>query len=53
MYKIFHSWFTLHIFVSFMEKGPFAEFYGLFDRFSQTYEVCLDVAHVIQANEHT
>ena len=39
MYKIFHPWFALHIFVNFMEKEPFAQFYGRFDRSSRTYEV--------------
>ena len=39
MYKIFLHWFALPNFVNFMEKEPFAQFYGRFDRFSQTYEV--------------
>ena len=39
MYKIFIHWFALPNFVNFMEKEPFAQFYGRFDRFSQTYEV--------------
>ena len=30
MYKMFHSWFPLHIFV---EKEPFTQFYGRFDHF--------------------
>ena len=39
MYKIFHPWFALHIFINFMEKEPFAQCYGRFNRFSPTYEV--------------
>ena len=39
MYKVFHPWLALHIFVNFMEKEPFTQFYGCFDLFSQTYEV--------------
>ena len=39
IYKIFHSWFDLHIFKNFMEKEPFGQYCGRFDRFSQTYEV--------------
>ena len=44
-----------------MDKVPPTIFYGVFDHFSQTYEVmefwmielCLNVRHVIHANEHT
>ena len=56
MYKIFLSWFALHIFVSFIEKEPFAEFYGLFDRFSQTYEVAkflIDLIVSRRSSRHT
>ena len=61
MYKTFHSWFSWNIFVSFMEKEPFPQFYGRFDHFSWIHEVvkflmiklCLDVSDVIHANEHT
>ena len=61
MHKIFHSLFVLHIFVTLIEKEPFTQFYGRFDRFSQAYKVPkflidLIVSHVvdvIHANEHT
>ena len=62
MYKIFHPWFSLRIFVNFMEPfmEPFTLFYGHFDHFSWTYEVakfwmiksCLDGSDVIHVNEH-
>ena len=32
--QIFHPWFSLHIFLNFMEKELFTQFYGCFDRFS-------------------
>ena len=51
----------MHIFVTFMKKEPFTQFYGRFDPFSWTYQVakfsmiklCLDVSGVLHANEHT
>ena len=36
-----HSWFSLHIFVNFMEKEPFTQFYGSFDHFTWSYEVAM------------
>ena len=59
--NISHPWFSLHVFINFMEKELFTPFYGRFDQFSWTYEVvkfwmiklCLDVRDVIHANEHT
>ena len=59
--KPFNSWFSLHFFVSLIEKKPLIKFYGAFEHFSRTYEVvmfliiklCLDLKDVIHANEHT
>ena len=50
-----------HTFVNLMKKKPSSKFNGVFDHFSQIYEVrkfqmiklCLDVSDVIHANEHT
>ena len=39
MYKTFHPWFSLHFFVSFVEKNPPIKFHRLFHNFSRTYEV--------------
>ena len=44
-----------------MEKKPSLKFYGVFDHFSQTYEIAkfwiiklyFDVSDVMQGNEHT
>ena len=33
MYKTFHPRFYLHIYVNFMEKEPFTQFYGRFNHF--------------------
>ena len=60
IHNTFHHWFSLHIFVNLMKKKP-SKFNGVFDHFSQIYEVtkfqmiklCLDVSDVIHANEHT
>ena len=38
MDKTFHPWFSLHVFVRFMEKKS-TKFYGVFVHFSGTYEV--------------
>ena len=39
MYKTFHRWFSSHFFVGFMEKKPFVKSCGVFDHFSQVYQV--------------
>ena len=54
IYKTFHSWCSLHVFIDFMEKEPFTQFYGCLDHFKWTYEVakvwmiklCLEVSDV-------
>ena len=37
--QIVSPWYSLHIFVNFMKRGPTTKFYGVFDHFSQTDEV--------------
>ena len=39
MCKMFHLWFSLHIFVNSIEKEPFSHFCDQFDHFSWTYKV--------------
>ena len=39
MYGTFHPRFSLHFFVSFVEKNLTIKFHGVFDNFSGTYEV--------------
>ena len=59
MHKAVYLWFSLHIFLNFMEKELFRKFYGVFDHLSRTYEatrfwiikLCLDVSDVIDAND--
>ena len=59
MHKAVYLWFSLHIFVNFMEKEPFRKFYGAFDHLSWTYEftkfwiikMSLDVSDVIDTND--
>ena len=60
MHKIFHLWFSLHFFLSFMEIKPPIKFYGTFDYFSRTSEVkkfwiiklCLNASDAIHVNKH-
>ena len=59
MYKTFHRWFSSHFFVGFMEKKPFVKSCGVFDHFSQVYQVLkflmikmyLDVKDIMHPNE--
>ena len=65
MYKTFHPWFSLRVFVNFMEKNLFTYFCDCFDFFSWTYEVAkfwmimtriklsFDVIEVMHVNEYT
>ena len=39
IYKTFHSWCSLHVFIDFMEKEPLTQFYGCLDHFKWTCEV--------------
>ena len=39
IHKAFYSWFSLH--VTFMEKEPFAKFYGVFYHILRTSEITL------------
>ena len=58
--KTFHPWFSLHFFVSFMQKKRPIKFCGVSDHFLRTYEVekfwmiklYLGVSDVIYANEY-
>ena len=58
--KTFHPWFSLHFFVSFMEKKRPIKFCGVSDHFLRTYEIekfwmiklYLGVSDVIYANEY-
>ena len=38
-HETFHSRFSLHVFVNFMDKESFTKFHGIFDHFSRTYGV--------------
>ena len=60
IYKTYHRWFSLHLFVSFMGKKPPIKFYGIFDQFLRTYEVSkfwminlyLNLSDIMHTNEH-
>ena len=60
MYKAFHPWFLLHIFLNFSEKKPSTKFYDVFDHSSRIYKVTMfymiklwfELSDVIHSNEN-
>ena len=50
MYKTYHFWFSLHIFVNFMKREPSRKFCGVFHYFSPTYEVTELLCDVTNVN---
>ena len=59
MFKTFHSWFSLHIFVKFTEKEPFIQFFSRYKPWIHEVvkfwiiKLCFDVSDAIHTNKHT